>query len=114
MSVGYLAIIVLRNKPSDIGLANFDPNDNEDLAEPVVNEDQDEDYNDRDNEQNVFSQISRFQRLKMLFSYPFFVAICVSYFMVQSVKTLYSDWSQVYLIKSLKIDSYNGKLMTFF
>lgn len=104
MSVGYLAIIILRNRPSEIGLEDFEPNeyqiqDNLDNQEPEY-----EDPSHLDEE-----ELSLMKKLKLLFAYPFFISICVSYFMVQLIKTLFSDWSQMYLIKSYSLSPYEGK-----
>ena len=70
----------------------------------IQEEEECENNDDDDNE----IKIGRLQRIKMLFSYPFFIAICLAYFLVSLVKTLYSDWSQLYLRQSIQVDPYNG------
>ncbi len=108
MSVGYLAILVIRNRPSEVGLADFDNSDEINDS----NDQSDSEYSNSDNENEEVRKVklSRWNKIKLMFSYPFFVSICLSYFLVQLIKTLYSDWAQMYLIKSVKIDSYTGKL----
>ena len=95
MTVGYLAITILRNRPSELGLPDFEEKNENDKNEE--NSDVDE------KEESGF-----FSKSKLLFSYPFFISICLCYFIVQFIKTLYSDWSQIYLIKSYKISNYDG------
>ena len=93
MSMGYLAIIVLRNKPSDVGLTNFD-----------------EKQEDMTVEQNDENQLGRFEKTRMILKYPFFISICLGYFLIQLIKTIFSDWSQIYLNKAVGIDSFKGLL----
>jgi sugar phosphate permease len=134
MSVGYLAIIILRNKPSDIGLPNFENEecdnvtlietkenqnlDNDGLindeekklnAESDENINYDENFNDNyDDDEDEDDQTSRWEQIKIFLKYPFFISICLTYFITQLLKTLYSDWSQIYLTKALRVDHYNG------
>jgi sugar phosphate permease len=49
-------------------------------------------------------------QIAAMFKYPYFLSLCVCYFSVQLVKTVFSDWSQVYLIKMLKVDTFIGEL----
>lgn len=100
MSVGYLAIIVLRNRPSEVGLPDFTSDDD-------VRTTNDTDINEGFGEYE--DEIGLFNKIKMLFSYPFFISICLCYFMVQLIKTLFSDWSQIYLIQNFNLSAYNGK-----
>ncbi|CAF0993887.1 unnamed protein product [Brachionus calyciflorus] len=95
MTVGYLAIIVLRNRPSEVGLTNYEETN-------VGNKTKTE------NENVQLEELGFKTKSKMLLSYPFFISICLCYFMVQLIKTLFSDWSQIYLIKSFKISNYNA------
>lgn len=90
MTIAYLSLIILRNKPSDVGL--------EDLASNITCPDQ------------TYQNVGFFLKSKQLLSYPFFVSICLCYFVVQFIKTLFSDWAHIYMIKSLKISNYDGKL----
>lgn len=117
MSVGYLSIIIIRNKPSEVGLEDFD-SDNENISD-LYAEDSELDQNvslseaDEDEDEEESNNIGIFKRAKLFLSYPFFVSICVTYFIVQLIKTLISDWAQVYLIQSLKLDPYDGNLIIF-
>jgi sugar phosphate permease len=103
MSIGYLCILLIRNRPSEVGLDDFES----DEPTHLINSD-DEEYSVEETDEE-FESMSRFQKMQMIFSYPFFISICLSYFTVQLIKTLFSDWAQIYLIKSVKIDSYTGK-----
>ena len=112
MSVGYLCIIILRNKPSDVGFQDM-PDEDEIFYEEEKNklhneEPEPSDEDEEEEEENTMS--SRFQQTKQMLKYPFFVSICLAYFLVQMVKTLFSDLSQVYLIKVIKVDPYKGKI----
>lgn len=90
MSMGYLAIIVLRNKPSDVGLTNFDdPKKNESLEADI-------------------QEMGRIEKTKLVIKSPFFLSICLAYFFVQLLKTLYSDWSSIYLNKTIGIDAFKS------
>ena len=89
MSMGYLAIIVLRNKPSDVGLANYVAEENE-------------------SQENENHDISIFDKMKLLFKSPFFISICLAYFYVQLLKTIISDWSTIYLNKTIGIDAFKS------
>lgn len=102
MSVGYLAILVIRNKPSEIGFDDFE--------EDQTVQDQDTEFeNESDEEQE--EELGRWKKMKLLFSHSFFVCVCLSYFSVMLIKTLFSDWSQIYLSKSVRIDSYTGMIV---
>lgn len=101
MSVGYLSIIVLRNKPSDVGYKDMTDEEDEDKQ---VAEDFDSD-SDNGQEEN---KVSRWQQSKLMLKYPFFTSICLVYFLVQLLKTLYSDVAQLYLIKVVKVDPYTA------
>lgn len=92
MTIGYLAIFILRNRPSEVGLPDFE-----------------EDKNEEKSNQDDIEELGFLTKSKLLLSYPFFISICLCYFIVQFIKTLYSDWSQIYLIKSYKINNYDGK-----
>lgn len=110
MSVGYLCIIILRNKPSDVGFQDM-PDEDEIFYEEEKNklhneEPEPSDEDEEEEEENTMS--SRFQQTKQMLKYPFFVSICLAYFLVQMVKTLFSDLSQVYLIKVIKVDPYKA------
>ena len=58
------------------------------------------------NDQN--EEATRIQKIKMLFSYAFFISICLAYFLVSLVKTIYSDWSLMYLNRRIKVNPYDG------
>ncbi|RNA33361.1 glucose-6-phosphate translocase isoform X2 [Brachionus plicatilis] len=88
MTIGYLAIMVLRNKPSEVGFEDFG-------------------CKNAELDKNI-EEIGFLQKSKQLFLYPFFVSICLCYFIVQFIKTLFSDWAHIYMIKSLQISSYNA------
>lgn len=90
MTIGYLSILVLRNKPSEVGLEDF-----------VC-------INKQSVENNNIQDISFLSKSKQLFAYPFFISICFCYFIVQFIKTLFSDWAHIYMIKSLKLNNYDG------
>jgi sugar phosphate permease len=108
MSVGYLCILIIRNRPSEVGLEDFESD------EPAPETNSDEEYSVEDVDDEEAESLSRFQKMKLIFSYPFFASICLSYFTVQLIKTLFSDWAQMYLIKSVKINSYTGRFFHFF
>ncbi len=105
MSVGYLAILIIRNRPSEVGLEDFESED--EGEEP--NESDEYAVEDSDDE----GAPTRWQKMRLIFGQPFFVSICLSYFTVQLIKTLYSDWTQMYLSKSVKVEPYYGKLNEF-
>lgn len=96
MTFAYLSLIILRNKPSDVGLG--------DLVSKTIYPDQ------------AYQKISVIIKSKQLFSYPFFISICLCFFTVQLIKTLFTDWAHIYMIKSLKISKYDGnfKYSTYF
>ena len=109
MSIGYLSIIVLRNQPSDVDLPNFV--DDEQMAEyeEVQSEPLDDDPSAQEAEEPEPAPEPRYiDLIKSLLSYTFFVAICVAYFKVQLIKTLMSDWSQMYLTRTIKISTYKA------
>lgn len=106
MSVGYLCIIVLRNKPSDVGLTDI-PDEDEIFYQEEKNK-LHEELSSESDEEETENKASRLQQTKLMLKYPFFVSICLAYFLVQMIKTLYSDLSQIYLIKVVKIDPYKG------
>lgn len=116
MSVGYLSIILLRNKPSDIGLKNLDEieeSDNEGLADTFMANEDDFEENQietesESEEESEENKVPYTQQIKLLFSYPFFASICLVYFLVQLIKTIYSDVAQMYLIKVLKVEEYTA------
>ena len=122
MSIGYIAIIFIRNKPSDVkGLRDINngSNDNSDnqskdvnikyLFEEKKNEDNSSDESDYDEETDEEEEEpTRIERVKMLFSYTFFISICLAYFLAQFIKTLISDWTQIYLIKIHHIKPFSG------
>ena len=53
-------------------------------------------------------KMTRAQKLKIIIRYPFFISICLGYFLVQLIKTLYTDWSQIYLTKAVLINHFKG------
>lgn len=114
MTMGYLAIILLRNKPSDIGLPDID-NQVYDYKKEKISNHIEEESNSLDSDDLEREELSIIQRVIEFLSYPFFICICLSCFIVQLIKTLFSDWAQMVLIKSYKIDHYNGnfKLIIF-
>ena len=95
---------IVRNRPSEVGLEDF-PNDDE--YSIIAESDSEYDLSEEENEE-IRTKLSRYDKMKMIFSYPFFISTCLSYFTVQLIKTLFSDWSQMYLIKSLHLNSYTG------
>ena len=95
MTFGFLAILLLRNKPSDVKLTDYG-------GGPKSNN------NDGDEDEKKFN---RWQLTLAMFKYPYFIALCLSYFTVQLIKTLFSDWSQLYLIKAVKINNYTGMVL---
>ena len=152
MSVAYLAAILLRNKPSDIGLEDMDADDrtfadlsrlfgdednqrvaqrkdneksregekeqddddeqaeDEEGEEEVDSDDlDDDDDDDDDEEEGRVATPSWWSRVRWLVASSFFVAVCVAYFLVQLVKTLFSDWSQIYFIRTVEINPFTGK-----
>ena len=110
MSVGYLSIIILRNKPGDI--QNNQNNENAkrrrkkrnetELAKEITAQTIVEDINEEET-------ITRFQQTKLMLKYPYFLLICLAFFLIQLVKTLVSDVAQVYLIKVINVNPYSGK-----
>ncbi len=92
MSVGFLAIFLLRNKPSDVKLTDYGGGCKS--------------SSDQNDDEQIFN---RYQQTWLMFKYPYFISLCLCYFTIQLVKTLFSDWSQLYLIKAIKIDNYTGK-----
>jgi len=107
MSVGYLSIIILRNKPSDLGF----PELIEDEPEQRLNEIYDENSEqESDSEEKEEKEFSRLEQTKLMLNYPFFASLCLVYLLVQLIKTIYSDVSQMYLIKVIKIDPYRGRI----
>lgn len=125
MSIGYIAIIFIRNKPSDVkGLKDINKESNElfdnqtkevnikYLFEKNNNEDDVSDESDYDEESDEeeyeVKEPTRFERVKQLFSYMFFISICLAYFLAQLIKTLISDWTQIYLIKIHHIKPFSG------
>jgi sugar phosphate permease len=91
MTVGYLSIIVLRNKPGDVSLQNIDT---------VKTKKQ---KNDKEDE-----PIKKLDQIKMMLRYPFFACICSALFLVQLIKTIYLEIAQIYLTKVVKIDPYTS------
>ena len=113
MSVGYLAIIIIRSRPSEVGLEDFD-SDHENISS--LYQDDDESYtveSDNDNEDDEFgsNEIGIWQRSKLFLNYSFFISICLVFFAIQLIKTLVSDWAQVYLIQSIKFSHYDGQFL---
>ena len=125
MSIGYIAIIFIRNKPSYVkGLKDINKESNElfdnqtkevnikYLFEKNNNEDDVSDESDYDEESDEeeyeVKEPTRFERVKQLFSYMFFISICLAYFLAQLIKTLISDWTQIYLIKIHHIKPFSG------
>ena len=131
MSIGYIAIIFIRNKPSDVkGLKDINKESNElfdnqtkevnikYLFEKNNNEDDVSDESDYDEESDEeeyeVKEPTRFERVKQLFSYMFFISICLAYFLAQLIKTLISDWTQIYLIKIHHIKPFSGNFLKLF
>ncbi len=106
MSVGYLSIIILRNKPSDLGFPELIEDEPEQRLNEIYEENSEQDSENDDKEEE--KELTRFEQTRLILKYPFFVSICLVYFLVQLVKTLYSDVAQMYLIKVIKIDPYRG------
>jgi sugar phosphate permease len=77
----------LRNKPSDVGLTNFDTSIDEET----------------DNQ-----EMGRLTKIKLVMKSPFFLSICLAFFFVQLLKTLYSDWTSIYLNKTIGIDTFKS------
>jgi OPA family sugar phosphate sensor protein UhpC-like MFS transporter len=100
MTFGFMSILLLRNKPSDVKMTDYGGGNQ-------MNNDKNEDE----------EEFSRWQQTVSMFKYPYFISLCVCYFTVQLVKTLFSDWTQLYLIKAIKINNYTGntvnKALTF-
>lgn len=108
MSVGYLSIIIIRNRPSEVGLEDFD-SDHENISSLYQNDDESyTEESDNDDDEFDSDEMSIWQRSKLFFSYSFFIAICLVFFAIQLIKTLISDWAQVYLIQSIKFSHYDG------
>lgn len=103
MSIGYLAIIVLRNQPSDVDLPNFVADEEPTSVDNGQSEDDEEDEAKADEPEPRYLDL-----IKSLLSYTFFVSICLAYLKVQLVKTLMSDWSQMYLTRTVKISTYKA------
>jgi sugar phosphate permease len=128
MSVGYLCIIVLRNKPSDVGFDDFniekslindtDGNNNDNEVDDteydkISEENESKQANCDESEGGDEDDISWSNKAKQIMKYPYFVSICLAYFIVQLIKTIFSDWSQIYLIRSIKIDPYLASYFMF-
>ena len=79
MSVGYLSIIVLRNKPSDVGYKDMTDEEDEDKQ---VAEDFDSD-SDNGQEEN---KVSRWQQSKLMLKYPFFTSL--NHYFYQQIKLI--------------------------
>ena len=112
MSMGYLAIIILRNEPADlrfVEVQNEDHNLQHLFEEEEVEENQEENENEEDENVTQSKIMIHLKKMKALCAHPFFITICLAFFMMQFVKTLFSDWTQIYLIKSVKLDPYKGK-----
>ena len=107
MSVGYLSILVLRNKPTDVGLPDPADDDIPDVNFEQMNHDDKSEDEDEEEEK----EIRWLDQIKMMVKYPFFLSICLAYFMFQLVKTIFTDVAQVYLIKVIKVDPYTCKLL---
>ena len=119
MTVGYLSLIILRNRPSEIGLEDFDSSVDENISTLYKNDGKtDEDASslssiDSESEDEE-EELGALQRTKLYLNYSYFISICLSFFIVTLIKTLMSDWSQVYLIKSIRVDHYNGLFISIF
>jgi sugar phosphate permease len=118
MSMGYLAIIILRNEPADLRFVEVQNDDHnlqhlfeEDEAEENQEENENEDESENDTQSKIMMHL---KKMKALCAHPFFLTICLAFFMMQFVKTLFSDWAQIYLIKSVKLDPYKGNFCFFF
>jgi sugar phosphate permease len=91
MTFGFMSILLLRNKPSDVKMSDYGGGNQ-------MNNDKNEDD----------EEFSRWKQTISMLKYPYFISLCVCYFTVQLVKTLFSDWTQLYLIKAIKINNYTG------
>ncbi len=125
MSIGYMAIIFIRNKPSDVkGLKDINT-ESKDYQQNSTNKDvnikylfeknkheddlsDESDYEEETDDEDEEQEPTRFERVKQLFSYMFFISICLAYFLAQMIKTLISDWTQIYLIKIHHIKPFSG------
>lgn len=113
MTIGYLAIIIIRNRPSEVGLEDFD-SDRENISSLYQEEENDDAYTEEsDDESDDTDEMSMWQRSKMFLNYSFFFAICLAFFATTLIKTIISDWSQVYLIQSINFSHYNGQFHKF-
>lgn len=108
MSVGYLSILVLRNKPTDVG---FPDPANDDIPDVNFEQMNGDDELDEDEQEEAGEEITWSKQIKLMIKYPFFIAICLAYFMFQLVKTIFTDVAQIYLIKVIKVDPYTCKLI---
>ena len=111
MSVGYLSIIILRNKPGDVQTNQVNENkakskrkkrNETDLVKEITAQTIVEDINENET-------ITRFQQTKLMLRYPYFLLICLAFFLIQLIKTLVTDVAQVYLIKVINVNPYSGK-----
>lgn len=109
MTIGYLAIIIIRNRPSEVGLEDFD-SDHENISSLYQEEEDEDAYTEEsDDEADDTDDMSMWQRSKMFLNYSFFSAICLAFVATTLIKTIISDWSQVYLIQSIKFSHYDGQ-----
>jgi sugar phosphate permease len=96
MTFSYLALLILRNKPSDTGFANF----------KHVKKDDKKKVNYSNRSPNLcFIAIQ-------LFKYPYFIVLLFITLIVNLVKIIYSDWTQFYLIKVKNMNSLTATWFT--
>ena len=91
---------IIQNEAENQGL------ENEDVAAASENENEQLDANAEPINEEI--EISRMRRIRMLFSHWFFISICLAYFFVSLIRTIFSDWSQLYLRRNIKVDPYDG------
>ena len=92
MTFAYIALLLLRNRPSDIGIANINKIK-------------------KQGENNVaILQLSLKKQLIEMLKAPFFMILCLTAFIITLVKTTLTDWSQLYLIKAVRLDNFSGKI----
>lgn len=115
MSFGYLAIIILRNKPSDINLPDLSDESSEAKdkkvnteASSAYSEEKNEEYENESDKGDESDEENRWTLITRLLNFSFFVTICVAFFKAQLVKTLFTDWAQMYLTITLKFDPYEA------
>ena len=90
---------------------NYEKQEFECIDDPAIKTQQDENLPTEEDELPVINEeieVSRLKRIRMLFSYSFFISICLAYFFVSLIKTIFSDWSQLYLRRNIKVEPFDG------